>query len=551
MSNTSGFLRSFELGTAACAFAIAVVAQVLYAIHFYKPHFQSDDAVLNLLAESMWKQGSLFPEGWISNNGDLMVPSGALLIAPFLSWLPNGFGLHAIAGVFAIVVMLAAFLWLLRHKVRDASILLVAGAFCASGLSWYCAHVLYQQTTYLWWPAGFFAGAALIWKRRQSKAPAAGSRWIGTMLFLLVAIVCFANPARTCIMLVLPLYAFDRALMASSGGMNGHGAVRRWLERSGARDRFVVTALGAAFLVAAAAYAGLMSAGIVSTDYSASNLHWADGTAIWKNLSLFLDGWFPLLGSNLARFNWREGVWNGSLEIARFLFALWLSWVGVSECSGVRRQKDPLRRALTLAFLAAFLPTFFLYVFFVPLAVDLSTMRYFTVPLFILLALATVHAAALPRRNGLVFPLVLAALSVVVALTSAQRFVFYAHQPWTEFWRVGSSNPMRLAATLEREGLKWGYATWWNAGATTVMSDGAVRVSPITLTNGELRPYPAMVQRAWYASESWHGETFLALDFAEASPQNLQLLNATLGPPKRIIEASAQRVLVYDHNIMD
>ncbi len=76
--------RIVERTGAIAVLVCVVVAQVLYAIHFYKPHFQSDDAVLNMLAESMWSQRTLFPMGWVTNNGDLMVPSGAQLVAPLL-----------------------------------------------------------------------------------------------------------------------------------------------------------------------------------------------------------------------------------------------------------------------------------------------------------------------------------------------------------------------------------------------------------------------------------------------------------------------------------
>jgi hypothetical protein len=531
------------------ALAVTTLAQLLYAIHFYKPHFQSDDAVLNMLAAAMWEQRTLFPEGWITNNGDLMVPSGALLVAPLLSWMPNGFHAHAVAGVFAIVVMLAIFAWFLRQGTPDKAIIAVASAICASGLSWYCAHAIYQQTTYLWWPAGFFLGATLIWKFRQREDTGARPKWLGPLLFFLVFAICFANPARTAIMLVFPLYVFDRALVAVRPERPA-SLLSRLLRRLGLLDSFVMAGLGAAFLAAAIAYALLMHAGLVTTQLGASSLHWAGWTTVARNFVLFLEGWFPLLGSNPGKVGWNEGLLSVVLELGRLLIAAWLTWVAASEILTVHKQRDRLRRALAAALLGAFLPIFLLYVFLAPLAVDTSTMRYFIVPVFILLVLAAVRASHSIERHLFAFSGLLIAVAVVVALTSAQRFVFHAHQPWSDFWRVAPSMPMQLADTLEREGLHWGYATWWSAGAATVMSDSAVRVNPVTLTNGQVRPFPTMVLQSWYAPESWRRETFLALDASEASDQNIRALSASLGEPARIVQSPGHQILVYDHNIM-
>lgn len=530
---------------AACAF----MAQILYAVHFYRPHFQSDDAVLNMVAEAMREQGSLLPHGWITNNGDLMLPSGAMFVAPLLSWIPNGFHAHAIAGVFAIVVMLLAFVWLLRQRIGDGPVLAIAAAVCMSGVSWYCAHVIYQQTTYFWWTAAFFVGAALIWKSSQVRQRGNPSPWLGFALFLLVFTICLANPSRMAIMFILPLYAFDRALSASNGSGPG-GLARRWLRRFGVGDGSSAIVLGLGFLVSATAYAWLIFSGRVETVHNASSLHWAGWTAVLDHACLFMEGWLPLLGVTPSGLRIQSGFLAAVLEWGRLWFALWLTWVAAHESLTVHRQKDRFRRALTFAFLAGFVPIFALYIFLSPLAVDLSTMRYFTVPLFILVALAAVRVADAPYRKNRVMQVAMVVACVMVSFTSLQRFVFYSNQPISDFWRIVPSRTMLLADVLKREGLKWGYATWWNAGAATVASEGSVRVNAVTLESGEVRPFPFMVQKAWYDPSSWEDETFLAVSVAEASEENLRGLQASLGTPSRVVDAPFHKILVYDHNII-
>lgn len=541
--------RIVERTGAIAVLVCVVVAQVLYAIHFYKPHFQSDDAVLNMLAESMWSQRTLFPMGWVTNNGDLMVPSGALLVAPLLSWIPNGYEAHAVAGVFSIAAMLFAFTWFVRQRISDPSVTAIATAACISGLSWYCAHAIYQQTTYLWWPGGFFVGATLIWKWRRARELDRPSRGLGVALFMLVFAICFANPARTAVMFVLPLYAFDRGLEAWNRDGTG-GTLKRWSRRLGLSRRSTTGVLIGAFVCAAIAYAGLRLWGRMETLHGASGLHWAGWGSVARHLGLFVEGWFPLLGVNPAGVSAKAGVFAAALDLGRLALAAWLTWVAVSEIATMHRQRDNFRRALVFAFLGAFVPIFVLYVFMAPLAVDLSTMRYFIVPVFILLVMAAVRIAAAPSRDGTAFSIVVVATGLLLALTSAQRFVFHANQPWNDFWRINPSASMQLADTLQREKLEWGYATWWNAGVTTVMSEGRARVSPVTLSKDAIRPFPFMVQKDWYAPSRWRGETFLALDAGERSQDNLDELQALLGPPARVVETPFHTVLVYDRNIM-
>ena len=546
--DSRGVVRAVERTWLLATLACVIAAQLLYAIHFYKPHFQSDDAVLNMLAESMWNHGSLFPLGWTTNNGDLMVPSGALLVAPLLSWIPNGYHAHSVVGLFAIAAMLLAFTWFVRQRIKDISVVTVAAAACISGLSWYCAHAIYQQTTYLWWPGGFFVGATLVWKWWQQRDAGRRALGLGVALFVLVFTICFANPARTAIMFLLPLYAFDRAL--AGWRSEESSVVERWSSRIGLSARSTTRILIVAFVSAAFGYACLVHTGRMETFHGASGLHWAGWSAVAKHLGLFVEGWFPLLGVSTAGVNMKAGMFSAALELGRLVLAVWLTWVAISEISTLHRQQDKFRRALGFAFVAAFVPILLLYVFLAPLAVDVSTMRYFIVPLFILLALAAVRIADSPSSRSLAFSLVLVAVGTLLAFTSVQRFVFYANQPLQDFWRINPSATMQLAETLKREKLEWGYATWWNAGVTTVMSDGLVRVNPVTLSKGEIRPFPFMVQKDWYIPASWRGETFLALDANDRSKENLDGLRTLLGPPSRIVDAPFHTVFVYDHNII-
>ena len=106
-------------------------------------------------------------------------------------------------------------------------------------------------------------------------------------------------------------------------------------------------------------------------------------------------------------------------------------------------------------------------------------------------------------------------ICLLIVFSSAIRFVPSLFQPGGPRFAAGASTAMRLATLLGHERLAWGYASWWNAGATTILSGTKSRVSPLVFDRGRMAMFPVMRQSEWYADSSWKGETFLALSLAE------------------------------------
>ncbi|MEO7936723.1 MAG: hypothetical protein ABIR27_10740 [Dokdonella sp.] len=533
--------------TIVASFVAVVGLLVLYVVHFSRADFSSDDAVLNMLAESIAKQGSLFPRGWVSNNGDLMVPSGALILAPMLSWFSNGFALHAVAGVFAIALMLLSFAGFLKAARLPIPMILVATAVLATGPSRLSALMLFTQTTYVWLCAGFFVSATLIWRRFCSQQ--AGQKSSCASLIALASIVfliTFANPRRAVVMLVFPLYVFDRALVMSLA--RSVPGVRRLTGLFGLNDATVLLGFGFPFLIASISYFGLFHFGVVETVHNASRLYWDGFASLGKHARIFLQSWLPSLGSG-SEIVATDGLLERFLGTIRLVFAVWLTWVGFAEVMRVRRNRDPLRTALVLAWLAALIPSLTIYIVYAPLAIDLSTMRYFTLPILMLLAVAAIRVSGAGQSWKKSAPLAGILTSFFLVAVSSVRFVPAVTNSNMRILETRSSYAIRLAELLAAEHLKWGYATWWNAGATTVLSGGATRVSPIYESGQDLLPFNYMTQRLWYEPASWVGETFLAFSRSETTVEKIASLALNLGQPSRTIKSDEFTVLVYDWNI--
>lgn len=542
-------MRSVTAVLAALSLLVVVSLLALYVTQLGRPHFSSDDAVLNLMAESVHDQGSLFPEGWVTNNGDLMMPSGVLLIAPLLHWWPNSYALHAVAGIFAVGAVLSSFLFFLICARLPAAIVLVATTILASGLSWLSAILLYLQTTYAWWPVAFFLCAALIVQQRTRPAIRRGTLMRLTVLFLVVFSIAFANPGRVAVMVILPLYAFDRWLawrLATSD--NEVRGVRSLFRRLGAQDFVVLFGIGAAFIAATTLYYWLMSAGIVSTAHNASKLHWDGYTGVVKHAGIFVKGWFEYLGG-MREANAPNGILEHIFQPLRTAFAIWLSWIGLAEIASLRKPGHPVRRALAAALLVSFVPVLFMYLAFSPLASDTGTTRYFTVPILILLGLAAFRLAATSGRWRRFVPGAVVVASVLIVPICLLRFVPSISNPALGLLETSASTQMKLADVLIRENLRWGYATWWNAGATTIHSEMKARVNPVGLSGPSVAAFPVMTQRRWYDPKQWVGESFLALSRSEASPDQLSALRPLLGDPERVVETPEYVVLVYANNI--
>jgi len=419
----------------------------------------------------------------------------------------------------------------------------------AYGFSLTFAEMLFQQATYLWWPAGFLLGAALVGYFRSAKVSVLYTTLAPFLLFVLIFSISFANPARVLIMMVGPLYVFDAALRVDQrvDGFFFSRPLKALREIFGTNDALTLFGLGGGFVFAAVSYLALRHFGITQTVDGVTDLRWAGWSSVWAHGSTFLRGWFYYLGIDSFSIPTQPGAmitWA-----LRACVPIALTCVGINELTGLRRQREVVRRALGFAFAAAFFPLLLIYLLFEPLANGLGTARYFTVPMIILLVIAAYPLRNFVRSSPGIGLSALTAAGIVLAVLSVQLYVPIARADSASFWEISPSPPMQLAALLKKEGLRWGYATWWNAGASTVFANSESRVSPVVIAPYGIYPSNSMVSKRWYRPSAWTGETFLALAANEADPRTLDMLSALIGEPSRVVESAGYRVLVYGRNI--
>jgi hypothetical protein len=125
---------------------------------------------------------------------------------------------------------------------------------------------------------------------------------------------------------------------------------------------------------------------------------------------------------------------------------------------------------------------------------------------------------------------------------------FHSARHWPHRGMVQLTPDQQLADFLGAQGLRYGYATFWNAGKLSVLSGGAVRVRQVELQRGLPLPMRKLSSNRWYNREAWRGPTFLMLRDAELKALNQPLLASYAGQP-RLLRFQDMNVLVFPGNL--
>lgn len=140
------------------------------------------------------------------------------------------------------------------------------------------------------------------------------------------------------------------------------------------------------------------------------------------------------------------------------------------------------------------------------------------------------------------------AAGVVLALTAP---VSYSLNSRAHFGLPSQevSATMTTAAFLQSQHAQYGYASFWNAGNTTVISSHTVRVRQIEITDGLPRPQRWLSSDRWYEPAAWQGPTFLYLSKPEAASIDWAKMQRLAGEPRRRLAHGEMVYIEYDHNI--
>ncbi|HSO66250.1 MAG TPA: hypothetical protein VLP30_00230 [Desulfatirhabdiaceae bacterium] len=240
----------------------------------------------------------------------------------------------------------------------------------------------------------------------------------------------------------------------------------------------------------------------------------------------------------------------GIYEAARLMAGLALLWLIPYAIHTSLHQKGS-----GIAFLASFALTALVGVFFIQITTTVPSMND-----------PTVASRYLVPSLVLSFILVLSQKpdwsgAPIVSLTIAAVAICFVTSAYPALVKPGNySNDDRSLTTgnqnalngiknfLLDSGLHYGYATFWNSGVLSVLSDEKLLVRQIMLDHGLPKPNRWLGSNRWYRPDAWQGETFLLLTTPEEKLVDWGLMEHYHCKPVRQLSYEGFKVFVFPHN---
>lgn len=513
---------------------------ICYICFAYKYHFHADSAVANTLAQEIRDTGKFFPPKWRYANGDVWVLFLHAFTVPVLAVLPNGYPAHAAVSLLGAALILAVVWQLCTVASMSRRAHWAALALIACGVSPNMAENLFGQQAYgiLFWIGALILMAA--WKFFQIKARLRYA-WAAVAL-LLIFLAAWGNPQRAFAYMVLP--TLFGAVAAHLLGTHAASAGPRGPSR-GAIALFAVAALIVSVLGAREQHAALaLNEGLDLLVVPA----WLSFDGMMHNLLAALRGMLSLLGG-FPEPGTAVATGEGLLAAARFGAAItvlcllpWGVWQALHSKHAGRVYFGVAAAVSLIVSLVIYVTTT------VPYASDAEASIRYVVPGVVGALLLLVPAVA--DSDGGSFKRAIGLLAAMILVLSAP--LSYGLNGIGGVGMAARDDANELMATvrfLQGQHAQYGYASYWNAGNTTVLSDHAVKIRQIIIANGLPRPQRFLSSDTWYEPANWQGPSFLFLTKPEDAQVNWQDMAKLCGEPSRRVIYKNMVYIEYGHNI--
>lgn len=501
---------------------------IVFLFSSYKGYFHSDSSVRNLLAQEMHDTGSFFPPGWNYVNKDLMVLFAQLGVWPLLFFFENSYTLFAVSGVVVAGIILASVWWFTGMLEATRWQRVLALAVLAGGVSAAAAEDTFGQAAY-GIPMALTCLVALFGWRSISDVPKRRPLWL-VLAFVLVFLVSWSNPQRAAASYLLPFF-FGLLLYV-------------WGERWASRVPDVLPVLAVSVIGFGMGFAlSIHTLARVNNIAGAGRARWLDFDGMVSNFVDTLHGLMALLGGVPVS---GSDVLNGvGIYAALRLFAalMLLALIGWRIAKLCASRSASVRMA---AGVVAGMGICFLFLQVTTTVADMAdpvtAARYMTPT--VMLGLMLLICTPLTQISRITSAVVLG-LAILLASNS---LMYLSHDSMVY---PGRSNTQReaLLAQLRSLGLHYGYASYWNSGALTVLSGGDVKVRQVNIYGGMPVPMRHLSSDRWYEREAWRGETFLLLDEKAVAALDWSSLTRYAGQPIKEVDVEGMKVFVFGKNL--
>ena len=532
--------RTGKLDTALLAlFLVNIVCLVCYLFWTYQLGFHSDSAVANLYAQEIYETRSFIPADWNFVNHDLWTLFKHVWILPLLPFAANGFTLHAISTVIGCALFFASTWALLSVLGASRRARLVTLVVLSAGFSPFMSEHLYGQQAYgtIFFMSSFLLYGAWIFIHSSGRKQALAA--IG--ILALTVLAAWANPQRAVMYSAFPVIAGVVALQA------------QLMQDAAERRRHLKPVLLLVLMLVAIGLGAVLHKHSFASNLSPDSrlaVNWLGFDGMGASAGRALEGLLMCLGANPVAGEPVVGIkgMTDALRLVSAAIVLLLAPAAVLRLLTTRSHRLSFFTAAAAVCLAASL---FVYVTTtVPLGGNVEASVRYLVPgllwaIVLMIVLAVDKIAVGPLYRLLVIPS-LAVLALSAPISYGLVSLYHA-QKQGGLAQVNSG--MRLARFLEQQGLQYGYATFWNAGQVTVLSDSKVKVRQIEFHQMLPVPMRHLSSNRWYDPAAWQGPTFILLKKDEMALLDWTKLEALSGKPTRRLSFENVEVAVFDHNI--
>ena len=483
----------------ACLIILLGVSLIGYFILFPAwGYFHSDCTDTILWAQAGYDAGGLFNADF--TYACLLPFGGQLLMQPFIGLFGVSTTTHAIGMLLFLALFVTAAVCFCRSMkwsmswtaiMVTALLLLLSSSEKLREIFW--GHIIYYSLGILF----LLVGLALAFSTlnameapgglftRQALIPAAFS--------LLWMFLCSTNGLQA-----LTIFAFP--LLVGILGERFFDTKSSWCSR---QNRFTAGYAGALLLAACAGclVGGLLKSGLTQGYFDAYSTF--SGPDKWMdNLRGFLPHWLTLLGVDVAGGE-PLADFDGIRNLVRIGFAILLLLVPVAMTLCYRRYTQRYMKILLITHWTLTALIMMAYVFGSLSAANwrLSPIVASSILLLVAFSRWLVMESGAPRIGFLTLaPAFLACLIVLTTILSMP------HDYKKDEGLQG------VSSFLEANGMTYGYATFWNAQAITVLSDSKVKVRNIDIDEtGDIAPHPYQSQSTWFKPQPEPQTYFLLL----------------------------------------
>jgi hypothetical protein len=521
-------------------FLLVLAAGMLafYLVVTYRALFHSDSAMKLLLGEEMARKFALFPRDWNYVN-DIPTVFPTLFAAPLSLLFAPSFPLHAVVDLLAAACVLYSAWFASREAGVDGPLRLLLPTVLATGLSAPFGEAVFGQSAYSG-PVFVLLMLAGWTCRHLALQPGAADftlRRARIGIAVLVAAGVAGGPRG--------IATYSVPMLLALAGFHFFAAPEGEVWRRRLRD-LVVTVLAATLL---GGLIFLLLVSLLAYHSGAATQAFANDDQILHNLQVFAGNWLALFDAS-APPGRRFGGLAAAVYIGRLCVAVAVFLLPLALASRLNQLASAPLRFVVLLHLALLVTTGYVLIFST-IQGQTGSPRYLVpcVATGLLVTVCWLHEVGRVRRvrtGWLGFAMIGALLTLAPLQLVGKAFV-----DWRNPAAGLRGNPHDgIVAALRNAGLTRGYATYWNAGALTVLSGGDVSVAPVVFSPGSFpAPFHHLSSERWYAPDWAAGRSFLLFDGGEAAELNRPALRKLAGDPSQTLRIGSFEVLVYPFNV--